>query len=143
MLQQTNGICTWFLRIGELHTRCASLHALGKYIDGSGLDTVSIEESIYSPSTLRQILRGRNYKRGGEYHITKALAIYVLFFETYLEEKSAEEILPDIEMLFKRLYEKCPDIHQSCNKLKQSFRDFISSYTEKVNGEISKFYSII
>ena len=128
-LQQANGIPNWFLRIGELHTCVASLRALGKYIDGSGLDAVSIEESIYSPSSVRQILGGRNYKRGVEYHITNALALYGLFFETLLEEKSAKEILPDTELLLKRLYEKCPDIHQSCNKLKQLFRDFISSYT--------------
>ena len=102
------------------------MHALGKYIDGSGRDAVSVEEGIYSPSTLRQILGGRNYKRGVEYYITNALAIYGLFFRTLLEEKSAKEILPDIEMLLKRLYEKCPEIHQSCNKLKQSFRNFIS-----------------
>ena len=72
------------------------------------------------------------------YHITNALAIYGLSFDTLLKEKSAEEIIPDIEMLLKRIYEKNADIHQSCNKLKQSLRAFNSSSTEKVNGEMSK-----
>ena len=61
-LQQANGIHNWFSRIGELHTCFASLHALGKFIAGSGLDAVSIEEDIYSPSNLRQILGCRSYK---------------------------------------------------------------------------------
>ena len=65
-LQQANGIFHWFLRIGELHTCFASPHDLWKYIDGGGLDAVSIEEDIYATSTLRQILGGRNYKRGVE-----------------------------------------------------------------------------
>ena len=34
----------------------AALHSLAKYIEGSGLDTVAIETSIYSPAPTVQML---------------------------------------------------------------------------------------
>ena len=69
-LQSSGGNTNWALRLGELHACFASLHAIAKYIEGSGLDSISIECGIYSPSTIRQIFTGKWFKRGVEYHIT-------------------------------------------------------------------------
>lgn len=57
--------------------RIAALHALGKTIDGSGLDTCAIESGAYTSAALRGIFRGKAYKRGIEYHITTSLAIMI------------------------------------------------------------------
>jgi hypothetical protein len=65
-LQQANGISNWFLRIGELHMCFASLHALRKYIEASGIDVVSIEEGIY---------------------------IHLQLYNKYLEERTTREVL--------------------------------------------------
>ena len=51
------------LRMGELHVVFAALHALGKYIDGCGLDQIWTEQGIYGPATVRQLFRGKHYKR--------------------------------------------------------------------------------
>ncbi len=76
----------WILRPGELHYCFASLHALGKYIDGSGIDSCGVETGIFSPATLRQVYGGKSFKRGIEYHITHSLACLMLKFEVVLPE---------------------------------------------------------
>ncbi len=54
----------WLLQPGHLHKFFADQHALGKIIDGSGLDGIAIESGVYSSSALRGILAGKQYKRG-------------------------------------------------------------------------------
>ncbi len=117
-LQQANEISNWFLRIGELHTCFASLHALGKYIEGSGIETVSIEKSIYSPAIIRQIFSGKNYKRGVEYHITNAMAIRDILFDVVLEGKQdANENLNDCYLFKKNLFDQSFDHDAISNRI--------------------------
>lgn len=80
-LQEVAANSNWFLRAGELRACFASMHAIGKYIEGSGLDSIGIETGLYAPATIRQILSDKQYKRGLEFQITNALACYELIFE--------------------------------------------------------------
>ena len=59
------------LRMGELHLVFTMLKALGRYIEGSGLEQVWIEKGLYGPASVRQLLAGKNYKRGLEAHIIR------------------------------------------------------------------------
>ena len=45
-IMQSEGHKNWVLRPGELHLCFAALHALGKYIDVSGLDDLAVESNI-------------------------------------------------------------------------------------------------
>ena len=81
-IQTSTGNKNCFLIAGELHICFASLHALGKYVEGSGLDDVSTECGLYSSATMRHIFCSKAYKRGMEYHITNVLACYELMFDT-------------------------------------------------------------
>ena len=66
-LQGRNEIFTNFVfRPGELHIAFASEHAIGKYIENSGLDQSFIGCDIYGPVTVNQILNGKHMKRGME-----------------------------------------------------------------------------
>lgn len=103
-LQSASGNTNWFLRAGELHVCFASLHALGKYIEGSGLDSIATETGLYAPATLRQVLSGKAYKRGIEYHITLVLACYELMFETWKEDDK-------MEILIQKCKEFCKNLH--------------------------------
>ena len=91
-LQQAVGNSNWLLRAGELHACFASLHALGKYVEGSGLDAICIEEGIYSPATTRQIITGKWYRRGVEYHLTNILACYELLLEVVISDAKLCEL---------------------------------------------------
>ena len=66
---------------GGLHIVFAALHALGKTIDGSGLDICTIESGTYTSAVLHGIYSGKAYKRGMEYYITTSLAIMMLTFK--------------------------------------------------------------
>ena len=50
--QMSGGNPNWVLHAGELHICFAALHALGTYVENSGLDTICVEKGIYSPTTL-------------------------------------------------------------------------------------------
>ena len=54
-IQQSVGNTNWILRAGALHIAFATLHALGKTVDGSGLDTCAIESAAYTSAALRGI----------------------------------------------------------------------------------------
>ena len=49
-IQQSTGNKHWLLQPGHLQKCFADLHALGKVIEGSGLDTVAVERGVYSSS---------------------------------------------------------------------------------------------
>ena len=54
----------WIHRPGELHTVIFQLRTIGSYIENSGLDDVWTEGDIYGPAAVKQILEGKNIKRG-------------------------------------------------------------------------------
>ena len=83
-LQESVKNKNWLLVPGHLHMYFADLHALGKVIEGSGLDTVAVECGIYSTSAMRSICNGKNWMRGEEYHIMNGLAISILKLEAAL-----------------------------------------------------------
>ena len=54
-IQQSIGNTNWILRAGVLHIVFAALHALGKTIEGSGIDTCAIESGAYTSAALRRV----------------------------------------------------------------------------------------
>ena len=63
--------------LGELHIVFAFLHAIGKYIQDSGIDQTFIEAGLYGPPTLNQILRGKHMKDGMEAHTVMYLSLHI------------------------------------------------------------------
>ena len=123
-IQQSVGNSNWVLRPGELCLVFCALHALGKYVEGSGLETCLVELGVYSPATLRQILNGKAYKRGLEYHLTSALACLYLKFEAVLENHPGQ--LKDQCQTFKTA------LHERDEKLQTIFDELKGLYVEKL-----------
>ena len=109
-IQQTVGNTNWILRAGVLHTVFAVLHALGKTVDGSGIDICAVECGIYTSAALRGIYGGKAYKRGMEYHITTSLAIMMMLFDASAKNPLPESIQTQCESLRKTLHERNPDM---------------------------------
>jgi len=55
-IQQAVGKTNWILRARVLHILFAVMHAVGKTINRSGLDTCAIESGAYTSAALRTIL---------------------------------------------------------------------------------------
>ena len=66
------------LRIGELHTVFSALKAIGRYIEGSGIDQLWVEAGMYTPTTVRQILEGKHLYRAMEAHMVTLITLYSL-----------------------------------------------------------------
>ena len=78
-------------RPGELHIVFWALAALGKYVEGSGIDQAWVEAGIYSPTTVTQILNGKHMYRALEAHTVTLLALYSLYFRKFLELQPGEK----------------------------------------------------
>ena len=75
-LEGRNEIANNFVfRPGELHIVCNFQHAIGKYIENSGLDQSFIDCDIYGPVTVNQILKGKLMKKGMEAYMVLYLAL--------------------------------------------------------------------
>ena len=77
------------LRLGELHIMFALLKALGKFIEGSGIDDIWIESGLYGAVVTRQIFSGKFLKRGVEAHLVNLIALMTLYFQSIEENNDA------------------------------------------------------
>ena len=59
-IQQSVGNTNWILRAGVLHIAFATLHALGKTIDGSGIDSCTIESGTIHLPLVVEFLVAKN-----------------------------------------------------------------------------------
>ena len=127
-IQESVGNRNWVLRAGVLHISFASLHALGKTIEGSGLDTCAIETGIYSSAALRGIYGGKAFKRGMEYHIINALAIMMMKYDAILSETQSESLHEQCVQLKEALHERDPAVADI-------FGDIETYYTAEIQGK--------
>ena len=131
-IQQSVNTDRWVLRAGELHICFAALHALGKYLEGSGLDTVAIETGIYSPAALRGIYTGKAFKRGVEYHLMNALACFFLLFDAVLGNMS-----PDTPLQKQCMELKTNLHHRSVENVTDIYDDLASHYADQIEGKVT------
>ena len=116
-LQQSVGNCNWILRAGVLHIAFAALHALGKTIDGSGIDTCAIECGTYTSAALRGIYGGKAFKRGVEYHVKSSLAIMMMMFDSILSDVPHANLRGQCSTLKKAIHERSPDMVENFNDI--------------------------
>ena len=69
----------WCIKLGALHITMEALKCLGKYIEGSCLDSAWETAGVYGSETVRQILDGRHIYRGREAHMMTLLALHTLY----------------------------------------------------------------
>ena len=109
-IQQSIGNTNWIPRAGVLHIAFAGLHALGKTIEGSGLDTCTVENGAYTSAALRGIYGGKAYKPGIEYHIVTSLAIMMMRFDAIMSILPLGPVRIQCAALRKTLHERSPDM---------------------------------
>ena len=73
-------------RTGASHTVFAVLHAIGKFINASGLDFCFQKADIYGEATIEQIKGGKQIKRGVEASISMCLALQRKYLDCLLLE---------------------------------------------------------
>lgn len=139
-IQQSVGNTNWILRSGGLHIVFAALHALGKTVDGSGIDTCAVDSGIYTSAALRGIYGGKAYKRGLEYHITTSLAIMMLRFETILSTLPPGPLRLNSVSLKEALHERSPDMVEIYNQMQSSYSEELKPHeAEEDIGELAQF----
>ena len=138
-LQSSTGNANWVLRAGELHVCFASLHAIAKYIEGSGLDAISIESGLYSPATIRQIFTGKWYKQGIEYHMTNILACYELLFEATITVQCLNELSEKCQELCQKLHSREIDVLILFDEICSLFNEGFHAKLNIKFGEMAQF----
>lgn len=136
----------YLFRPGELHIMFWALAALGKYIEGSGLDQAWIECGMYNASTVSKILSGRQYYRALEAHLTTILAIFDIFMEQVLACRSEKQEFIDNAKLLFNIYSEThnsntdhfkANVQNSCNTFAK-LADYIKKMYDEKSG-LKKF----
>lgn len=139
-IQQSVGNANWILRAGALHIAFAALHALGKTIDGSGLDTCAIECGAYTSASLRRIFGGKAYKRGLEFHITASLAIMMLRFDAILSDLPKGPIRIQCNSLKEKLHGRDPEMVEIYEEIQSWYSSNVKPLEEAEDlGEFAQF----
>eukprot|EP00057_Strongylocentrotus_purpuratus_P016486 XP_011670960.1 PREDICTED: uncharacterized protein LOC105441514 [Strongylocentrotus purpuratus] len=138
-LQSSTGNKNWILQIGELHACFASLHAIAKYLEDSGLESISIEAGLFSPSTIRQIFTGKWFKRGIEFHMTNIMACYDLLFEASVHHEHLDSMIKKCEELRKKLHERDSDIKQVFEEVTSMIKEHYQTKIIQENDEMATF----
>ena len=107
-IQHSVGNKNWILMPGGLHLCFAVEHALGKTLEGSGIDTCAVECGTYSAAAMRGIYSGKAFKRAVEYHLINALAIMMLKFESLPDDALSPELRLQCQRLRDALHGKDP-----------------------------------
>ena len=87
----------WCIRLGALHTTMAALKCLGKYIEGSGLDTAWEAAGIYGSATVRQIIDGRHIYWCIEAQTITLIALFTLYIQLAFSDKERNELMWQIK----------------------------------------------
>ena len=112
----------------------AQLRTIGLYIESSGLDDVWTESDIYGPATVKQILEGKNMKRGLEAHVTTLQALFSLYAEEFFIQhpKLKEDLQSHVKAIDEAWEKGEPEsvrtAHSELTKLLES-----SNVTKKLN----------
>ena len=126
-IQQSVGSNRWILKASLL----CCLARLGKYLEGSGLDTVAVETGIYSSAALRGIYTGKAFKRGVEYHLMNVLACSFLKFCAVPGE------MPPDAPLQKQCEELKSSLHQRSDNITDIYDDLASQYAEQIEPKVA------
>ena len=141
-IQQTVGNTNWILRAGALHIVFAGLHALGKTVDGSGIDTCAIESGTYTTAALRGIYGGKAYKRGVEYHVTICLAIMMMKFDAIASANPAGPFHVQCSALKKALHERSSNMVEIFNETLSLYTQHIKPREDEDKGELAQFLTL-
>ena len=138
-LQSSSGNNYWILRVGELHACLASFHAAGKYLEGSGLETISIKAGLYSPSTIRQIFTGKWFKRGIEYHYSNIMACNELLLEAVTQNLKMEATFMKCNDLRNKLHQRADGLNDIFKEISLILTDHLHGKLNQDFGEVAKF----
>ena len=121
----------WILLPGGLHACFAIEHALGKTIEGSGIDTCAVECGTYTVAALRGVHSGKAFKRAVEYHLINATAFTAMKFEA----------LPQ-GLLTPALQTKCKNLRDALHARNPSmttvFDEIQSKYVTNIQEKLTK-----
>ena len=131
----------WLLQPGHLHKFFADLHALGKVIEGSGLDTMAVETGIFSAAGLRSVLGGKQYTRGVEFHIMWALAILMTKMEAVLGSEFPEALKEQTKAFKKALHDdkEESDVNEIYEDLSSFYQSEVKPKMVNTHGGLSQY----
>ena len=138
-IQQSVGNTNWFLQPGGLHIAFALLHALGKTVDASGIDTCSIETGSYTSASLRRIYNGKHYKRGVDYHITAGLSILMMMYDSILSDENVTTITEDCSSFKQSLHNRAPEMNTNYDKVENWYNENVKPHELKDFTDMSRF----
>ncbi|CAH1154560.1 unnamed protein product [Phaedon cochleariae] len=134
----------WILRPGELHIVMAMLRCIGKFIDGTGLETTLTV--LYDETVVSQILSGKCVRRAINAHTSLRLALFKCVFDEFVKDNSVieENIEPQLNKLLKDLQGEDIEAIKTTHfeVMKVVFTESIQNDTTRMSEKGLQMYSI-
>ena len=140
-IQQSVKNKNWIIKAGTLHICFAALHALGKTVEGSGMDTEAVETGVYSSAALRSIYGGTSFKRGVAYHTMMSVAIMMMEFESLLVDLPLGSVRLQCRQLMEALHLRDPDMVNIYEDLEAYCTVHIDEKHNEGAGELAIFFN--
>ena len=125
--------------MGELHACFASLRAIAKYLEGSGLESICTEAGLYAPSTIRQIFTGKWFKRSVTFHITNTMAWYDLIFQASLQQEGMEAVVLKCRNFCDKLHIRQDGVNELFEEVRSIFVEKFQAALDQEFGEMARF----
>ena len=139
-IQESVGHKNWILFPGGLHVCFAIEYALGKTIEGSGIDTCAIECGTYTAAALRGIYSGKAFKRAVEYHLISALAIMMMKFESLSVDLFTPELQLQCHNLKIALHGRDPSMTSLFDGIQHEYLEKIQEKLDcRVAGDLGQY----
>ena len=133
-----------FIHLGEFHTVCCYMAALGSMMADSGFEDLVIESGICASGSTAQVMNGKHYNQALRVHSIMADAVSRLLLQAFVEQAGTDvttlpelvdiSAFPDPERLI------TVTGSESCQRLIKQLVDFVDQVHAGVLGTTAQFW---
>lgn len=127
-----------FIHLGSFHIMMAFFKAVGKFIDNCGLTNIMVDTKMLANGSVNSFIAGKHFNRCKRLHPIMALALQILHFEKFVQEKNVElshELKVKL-MKFCKTKSSQPSFQEP--ELKDLFEKYIQYKKLTLNGDHGK-----
>ncbi|XP_057306368.1 uncharacterized protein LOC130644684 [Hydractinia symbiolongicarpus] len=119
-----------FVALGAFHVEMAMFSASGKYIAESGGPHILNEAGVIEKGSLKSFLLGKCYKRSKRCHQILALAMEILHFQYFLQEREEIQLKEDIQEEIKFIKSQEPlNLHEG-HEVSKEVNNVLREYSQ-------------
>lgn len=132
-----------FIHVGSFHIMMSYFKAVGKFIDNCGITNVMVNAQMLANGSVNSFIAGKHFNRCKRLHPIASLAVQILHFEEFLNQKNIE-CSDDMKIYLIKFKEERSDqsrvLPQNLQNLFDEYQQFKQQTLQGEHGKIPQFY---